>query len=1172
VADIKVLMVLDGGRLNFGPKQSGPDTDNFGVTQLYNILTGSTTPTIQVDRVHRRGALFNTQSLNNTVSGLDHENCSVNLDFPGNFVFFLPQNPPAAAVTVNLQDYDVLWLIGDEGNNGTQPGVVIPDPSDPAKNIPVDAPITDDEKIAVADFMESGGGVFAVGDHDAIGFMMSGALPRVRTMRRWYEYDQGDVNNNTAKNAGNSQSFGLNWSSYALEQGQPITDRNDTLIVDFSGDGQFYFNDQSDQSPQTLVTQSGAKLTSSPDLVHTLLYDANGQVIGQFPDHMHEGVATDFTTVAPPGSPFNPNIAGQSPPTPYSLSFTGAVQGAKSFVEFPMVGGFQPQPEVIAYTQDSGHTTWVPSSNQPPTLYPASIAKQATGAISLYDGRAVGKGRVVTGSTFHHYLDKNLVGDPGTQAQPAGTLGGDGPTGSDTGFTGLPVLTSIGDYYINTVTWLAKPSPNFQFWVLKNTYGAQEALTVAQDAFYLVVEGFAPSLVGNPPQVVFDGPLIQDGVSFNLAAVQPDDPGSPNQTQRVLLAYTVNPIPGSAFPAAGAAPRVLALEARITIGTNVLAAEALFELTASPDPFFANVANTNPPNPGYLSQDLRVFQFAPSAQPAPFIAFQSGWTGHDYMTHLLDFLNDSSNHYTDGTNDPFGPSSPLTLGNDLTEASSVTPKTNGAPNMPFALARVRLSSQTAATATAVRVFFRLFTTASNDTDFDPVVTYPSNLDTANHPGSPLPGLYGTTFPMTASPAVSSDYPAANQPGANQRDVSLAGAGEVYAYFGCFLDVYGANSPIPAGGHHCLVAQIAYDQAPILNSNGLTLNPENSDKLAQRNIVFAPSGNPGGPAAHRVPHTFDTRPSLRTGAPVHTPAGYPDELMIDWGEVPAGSKASLYWPQARAIDVVRLANLLYPHHNLTVVDAHTIGCTVTSRLTYVPIPYGEGPKLAGLFTLDLPLGVRRGREFKVVVRRIATRAAPVTVANPPVPRIARTGRAAPAAVAQATRPPITTPWRYVVGTFQLTIPVEVEEALLGPEEDVLAIFKWRLQHWSSTDRWYPVLLRYVGYLAGRVNAFGGNAGAVAPSPTGVPVPGGRGGPGDRGHRDDAATGKVMEVFFDRFGDFEGFELETFAGRRGYRSREPEIGELALRALRERLLITVITSLHHPHEVLRIVVRV
>jgi hypothetical protein len=207
------------------------------------------------------------------------------------------------------------------------------------------------------------------------------------------------------------------------------------------------------------------------------------------------------------------------------------------------------------------------------------------------------------------------------------------------------------------------------------------------------------------------------------------------------------------------------------------------------------------------------------------------------------------------------------------------------------------------------------------------------------------------------------------PGVNQRDITVgSGSRETWAYFGCFLDVYNNPAVSLVGTHHCLVAQIAYDGAPIIGATGLTLSPENSDKLAQRNTQITPSGNPAGPATHLVPQTFDLRPSLRTGQPIGTVLGYPDELMIDWGEVPRGSVASIYWPQAAAIDVVRLAMMIYGTDLLRVADAHTVQCTVNSRLTYVPIPFGTGDNFAGLFTISLPPGIRRGQQFNIVVRR------------------------------------------------------------------------------------------------------------------------------------------------------------------------------------------------------------
>ena len=97
-----------------------------------------------------------------------------------------------------------------------------------------------------------------------------------------------------------------------------------------------------------------------------------------------------------------------------------------------------------------------------------------------------------------------------------------------------------------------------------------------------------------------------------------------------------------------------------------------------------------------------------------------------------------------------------------------------------------------------------------------------------------------------------------------------------------------------------MAQIAYSGAPIINANGVIESPENSDKLAQRNLQVSTSGNPGFPATHRVPQTIDARPSPPAQSSDPTSIlSYPDEMMIDWGRTPPGSVASLYWPAVSA---------------------------------------------------------------------------------------------------------------------------------------------------------------------------------------------------------------------------------------------------------------------------------
>ena len=76
-------------------------------------------------------------------------------------------------------------------------------------------------------------------------------------------------------------------------------------------------------------------------------------------------------------------------------------------------------------------------------------------------------------------------------------------------------------------------------------------------------------------------------------------------------------------------------------------------------------------------------------------------------------------------------------------------------------------------------------------------------------------------------------------------------------------------------------------------------------------------------------------------------------------------------------------------------------------------------------------------------------------------------------------------------------------------------KWRLQQLGPTNRWYPVLLRYITYIEGMVDGLGGNSQEIPPSPYGFP-------PAiDFRHERREFTGKVAGLLFDRFGDFEGF---------------------------------------------------
>jgi hypothetical protein len=288
-------------------------------------------------------------------------------------------------------------------------------------------------------------------------------------------------------------------------------------------------------------------------------------------------------------------------------------------------------------------------------------------------------------------------------------------------------------------------------------------------------------------------------------------------------------------------------------------------------------------------------------------------------------------------------------------------------------------------------------------------------------------------------------------------------------------------------------------------------------------------------------------------------------MIDWGNTPAGSTASIYWPQVAAADVIALASQSYSSHLLSAVDANTLQCTVTRGVTYIPIPPVAGVNFAGLLTLDLPTTITDGQQFNIVLRRVSTRQAPPP--PPPIEIEAKRTRRPAAARGPAPPPapvPFQTNWRQVNGAFQVRVPVVTKEVMLGPEEDTLAVLKWRLQQMPPVYRWYPVVQRYAALVAARVDGLGGNSTAIPPSLGGYPGKGRHPEPEPFPGLGEGRTGKVEAILYDRFGDFEGFLLRTRSGHElRFHGREPRIEELVRLAWEERWLITVEVA-HHDRD--------
>ena len=817
------------------------------------------------------------------------------------------------------------------------------------------------------------------------------------------------------------------------------------------------------------------------------------------------------------------------------------------------------------------------------------------------------------GATFQPFLVSDQPWDPtvdapwthhadGTGIDASVTFIGDyfGIDASDEGFYPLWTDTRTGVQEL----WTAiVPERRCQFMIEKSTLGQDEidarrkqphgssgGLPVPE-AFRVVVDGFTAAEIG----VAGTGSLLNvasptAGMIVTCTGNASGTGGYGAEVQRFTFSYAIDFPDDSAFGFATATEFLtlnVALNATINGRAGSLTAHGQIELVKQPDPFILHG------DPQWLSIDLRVFVARPG--DSKFGVTQMGGDASDAPR----FIGDIIKALTAGQGTAGGQSfeDPSVLSPDeQTSALFVQPTdSNNTKVFNFALAKVHYVGLIGAA--NVRVFFRLFRTQVTYVPFD----YPPGgryrRATSNPAGQPIPlagiesGEY-VTFPFFANPRVDSTTVGMDKqtdPNNVQSITAHLDGTEVDAYFGCWLDT---NQPFKLDGvthnnvlplsvpstqvdgpfgsatnpvsiqqgilrnsHQCLIAEIAFD--PVAIPPGV--DPSNWDKLAQRNIIWSDIGS-----AEAV-STFEFRPTQ-----IGLPAGQmPDELMIDWGKTPPDEAAAVYIPSQDVDDILAIAKRMYTTHALKRLDNHTLTCP-TGGITYIPIPPGAAINYPGLLSLDLPGHLSHGSVFTAVVRQVTNAFGWVGADKPPAKQVASRRRAA--AAAQGVRQHIE--WRRVVGAFQLSIPVKHRKELLLPEERQLSVMKWIGEAIPHDSRWFPVFQRYLQKLGGRVKSFGGDPGTIFPSPTGD---GGRGHPkhphpgGHEHERQHAFTGKIAGLLFDRFGDFEGFLLDTEDGEHRFFSREKEVKELSERAWRERLRLTVWAEADEPWRPMSIVVR-
>lgn len=340
----------------------------------------------------------------------------------------------------SLDQWDVLWLFGWEGYNGQDPS-----------GTTYGQPITGPEIESITAFMNGGGGVFATGDHEGMGSYMCGALPRVSTMRLWWYNNDGNVPTGYPLQAINAEGqviYTTNWASVNGDtmntwptENPDVGSRLDTIVkndADFAAlnagnppHPMYDFAWQSDGIAQQLLLP-GWTTVDGENRPHPIMLSPHGPIT-QIPDHMHEGEVV---------IPFQPDE--EEYPTKWSRIGNATVR---------------PLPKIIATgTMTAGHGTKVNNStanncylfvgDTTPTIEHGPV-----GILCAYDGAPIGLGRIVTDSSFHHYVDINVIGDPcSTQSQDTQAGFGTNPSPGS-------VLQGLQTLWVNTVLWLAGGDP-----------------------------------------------------------------------------------------------------------------------------------------------------------------------------------------------------------------------------------------------------------------------------------------------------------------------------------------------------------------------------------------------------------------------------------------------------------------------------------------------------------------------------------------------------------------------------------------------------------------------------------------------------------------------------------------------------------------------------------------
>ncbi len=1085
----KVLIVLDGSYRFEEP--FAPDGQDFTFTVLVNTLRGAG---FNVTRAHRDNIGVSAV----TDGKVDSQ------DF--NF-----------ATSVNLLEYDVIWMIGHHGRNlGGTTGLHV---------------LEADEIGALTRFMNAGGGVFATGDHDSIGADMCGFVPRLRAMRAWFGLGDPAMPEGLNGFPNNFPPLGANRADTV--QRNPLGDYD--LNDDGTDENHVYFENQSDSIPQPLSP------TTSP--AHPILL-RNGMDITVYPDHMHEGQTLG-----------EDDLLGVT--DPYDRSLPDGVDAG--FDEFPTVDGTRELPQVIATGQGLGHSQkWGETGNN--VIDNVAAIPKEVNSLCVYDGRNVGVGRIVTGSTFHHYIDINLTGDTDiTTETQIDRTGPDAVKGEGFNFPGAEeTFNDIKAVYVNITRWLARITPKIELILERSTFSLDEvsAGTTFDGAVLVTIDGLRPNQISGGPITTLSpsnaqlnawAPVVTlgergTGIEITPISLDSSSPALPDKVQRFTFTYRLRFINEDGFNFVEEFKNLMVNASLSTAAAPAtLTDSAVIQLVKSANPFMLDLDGGN--STSWLSSDVRVFTVVEGASKFGH-TLPSGASKAQAYTFVQNVMSSISESEFES----------LSMVQADSALSPFPTTTGGEKVYNFAIARVRLNGESAV-ANQVRVFFRIFTsqttaalTYRHPGGGEPLEGYrrTSSANPIAIPGVTSSGSEWLSFPFFAQNRSAS--PNAQTDNNNVKNLTPTPGSEVPSFFGALIDnnlddPYLGSTPTSGGEavslptllmgeHQCLVAQIEFSGTPIPHG----AKPNTSDKLAQRNLAITEVANPGVGPSRMAFHTFEFEATPR----MITDTQPPDELMLEWaGGVPAGTHVKIYVPTWNSAKILELANGLYTQHDLTADDTQTI-VVPGGGTQYIPIPRSLF-RQTGVVVVHLPLGIIKGQRFDLTIRQITNREYRVQLppgkgtyisreealklieecVDVPILRSAKAKKQKVGAwdqlkkvyhlannrilytdtsfinnggdralLYEAVEPEIVAAarrrearWREVIGAFQLGISVSMKEDMLAYHLRLLSVFQWRLEMLARSSRWFKTLSYYVDLLTQKVQGLGGNPYAIPATPDG-----------------------------------------------------------------------------------------